>query len=86
MNAVARYNAAIAAVNALKGDLNSVPVVQACRLALKDALRALRDIIAQEEQAETRVLQRELLRTLKRLHYHLCVMEHCSVRIATELN
>jgi hypothetical protein len=81
-----RYNAAIARMNAIRGDLNAVPVVHAYRLALKDALKALREVIAQEDKAETRVVQRELLRTLKRLHFHLCVMEHCSIHIATELN
>jgi cell fate (sporulation/competence/biofilm development) regulator YmcA (YheA/YmcA/DUF963 family) len=85
-DAESRYNAAITRMNAIRGDLNAVPVVHAYRLALKDALQALREVIAHESNPETRVVQHELLRTLKRLHYHLCVMEHCSVRIATELN
>jgi hypothetical protein len=84
--AVERYRAAIARMNAIRVDPNSLPANRACRLALKDALRALRDMIAEETNPEARALLQDLLRTLKRLHYNLCVMDWCSVGIAVQEN
>jgi hypothetical protein len=85
---LAQYSASIERMNEIgrQGNLNSVHISILYRRELKNAMRALRQVIAQERNAETRRLYQELLGTLKHLHYSLIGAENCSIALTIGQN
>jgi microcompartment protein CcmL/EutN len=87
--ALDEYAAAIECANAIgrrAGGLESWHVINNYRTQLTVAMRALRREIAEEPRADLRMSDRELLATLKRLHYAMLVQEACATREAGDRN
>jgi hypothetical protein len=82
------YSHAVHALNAIghRGSLNSAHIAEAYRKQLKVVLRCVRRIIATEPDQALRSHWEEMLDTLKRLHWHIVVIEACDIGIATEMN
>jgi hypothetical protein len=67
------YNAALMRVNVLtaQGLFRSLPHAEAIRVALKEALRAMRRMIATERRPPRRQVMESMLGDLKRIHWHM---------------
>jgi hypothetical protein len=83
MNAVARQGR-FKAVPA--GSVKDLPVSQAYRRELKQALRAIRHVIADEANPEVRGHYVNMLQALKHLHYCLITSEDCVITLSTLQN
>jgi hypothetical protein len=68
---IADYNAAVTRVNSLtaQGLFRSLPHAESIRVALKEALRAMRRMIATERRPSRRQVLESMLRDLKDMHW-----------------
>ena len=84
-----QYNAAMARMSGIArdaDDLKSLPAIVAYQRAMKDALRALRVLIAEASAPSHRAQLRELLREHKRSHYRICRIKAYVMRGTTNGN
>ena len=87
--AVSQWHVAVARMNGIARDthdLKSLPAIVAYQRAMKDALRAIRALIAEAPDPSHRAQLREILREHKRSHYHICLIKAYVMRGATNGN
>jgi hypothetical protein len=85
---LARYQDSLRRLNAIsaKGDLGSAHVAGAFRRELKQTLQAVRSVLATEMDPELRATYGLLLKSLKRMHWSMLVVERRAVELSTRHN
>jgi hypothetical protein len=86
---IGAYNASIARLNAIaaRGSLDSAHIAHGCRMELKTMLRIVRQIVsATRHDPALHPCYVGMLKSLKRMHYSLIMVENCAVELATRHN
>jgi hypothetical protein len=86
---VGAYSASIDRFNAIaaRGPLNSAHIAHGCRMELKTTLRIARQLVAAtRHDPELQACYLGMLKSLKRMHYSLIMVETCAVELATRHN